>query len=115
PPDTSTLSFWVSGLASPFVSFGQRVENYLTALRSNESGKIQTALNSQFGEVYVDGSGDVPAWEAIYENRGEIAPGIVPDAARYLTFGCDVQKNRLIWVVRAWGYRATSWLVKNGE
>lgn len=115
PPDSSTLSFWISGLASPFVSFGQRVENYLTALRSNESAKIQTALNSQFGEVYVDGAGDVPAWEAIYENRLEYRADTVPDAARYLTFGCDVQKNRLIFVTRAWGYRATSWLIRHGE
>ena len=115
PPDSSTLSFWVSGLASPFVSFGQRVETYLTALRSNESAKIQTAMNSQFGEVYVDGSGDVPAWEAIYENRLPDRAGIVPGWARYLTFGCDVQKNRLIWVIRAWGHRATSQLIRHGE
>lgn len=115
PPDSSTLSFWISGLASPFVSFGQRVENYLTALRSNESAKIQTAMNSQFGEVYVDGTGDVPAWESIYENRLGYLSGTVPDAVRYLTFGCDVQKNRLVWVARGWGYRATSWLVANGE
>lgn len=115
PPDTTTLSFWVSGLASPFVSFGQRVENYLTALRTNESAKIQTALNSQFGECYVDGTGDVPPWEYLYENRQEFLCGEVPDWARYLTFGCDVQKNRLVWVVRAWGYRATSSLVKFGE
>jgi phage terminase large subunit GpA-like protein len=115
PPDTTTLSFWVSGLASPFVSFGQRVENYLTALRTNESAKIQTALNSQFGECYVDGTGDVPPWEHLYENRQEYRSGEVPDWARYLTFGCDVQKNRLVWVVRAWGYRGTSSLVKFGE
>jgi phage terminase large subunit GpA-like protein len=115
PPDSSTLSFWVSGLASPFVSFGQRVENYLTAFRSNESAKIQTAINSQFGEVYVDGSGDVPPWEMIYENRQGYAPETVPDQVRYLTFGCDVQGNRLIYVIRGWGFRATSWLIKNGE
>lgn len=115
PPDSSTLSFWISGLASPFVSFGQRAENYLTALRSNESAKIQTAMNAQFGEVYVDGSGDVPEWETIFANRQSYRAGEVNHAARYLTFGCDVQKNRLIWVVRAWGYRATSWLVKHGE
>lgn len=115
PPDSSTLSFWVSGLASPFVSFGQRVETYLTALRSNESAKIQTAMNAQFGEVYVDGVGDVPAWEVIYENRQEYRRGTVAEAARYITFGGDVQKNRIIWVARAWGYRATSWLVNDGE
>jgi phage terminase large subunit GpA-like protein len=115
-PDTSTLSFWVSGLASPFVTIGQRAETYLTALRSNESAKIQTATNAQFGEVYVDGSGDVPAWEEIYARRlGAHAPLTVPAAARYLTCGVDVQKGRLVFVIRAWGGRATSWLVQHGE
>lgn len=114
--DTSTLSFWVSGLASPFVSIGQRAETYLTALRSNESAKIQTATNAQFGEVYVDGSGDVPAWEDIFARRiGAHAPLTVPDAARYLTSGVDVQKGRLVFVTRAWGGRATSWLIQHGE
>jgi phage terminase large subunit GpA-like protein len=115
PPDTSTLSFWISGLASPFVTFGDRVETYLKALKTNESAKIQTALNAQFGEIYVDGGGDVPAWEVVYENRSDYLRREVPDGARYLTFGADVQKNRIIYVTRAWGYRATSWLVDFGE
>jgi phage terminase large subunit GpA-like protein len=116
PPETSTLSFWVSGLASPFVTIGQRAETYLTALRSNESAKIQTATNAEFGEVYVDGSGDVPPWEEIFKRReGAQAPLTIPDGARYLTAGVDVQKNRVVFVVRAWGARATSWLVQHGE
>lgn len=115
PPDTTTLSFWVSGLASPFVSFGARVETYLTALRSNESAKIQTAMNSQFGEVYVDAAGDVPPWEAIYESRSPYRAEEVPEGVRYITFGADVQKNRILYVARGWGHRATSWLLKFGE
>ena len=70
------MSFWVSGLASPFVTFGQRAETYLTALRTNESAKIQTATNAQFGELYVDGSGDVPPWEQIFEKRQGYKPFI---------------------------------------
>lgn len=115
PGDTSTLSFWISGLCSPFVTIGQRAETYLTALRSNESAKIQTAINAEFGEVYVDGSGDVPAWEEIYERRGSYARLTVPEEARYLTCGVDVQKGRLVFVIRAWGARATSWLIHHGE
>lgn len=115
PPETSTLSFWVSGLASPFVTFGARAETYLRALRSNESSKVQTAINSQFGELYVDGSGDVPPWEQILERRQGYRPGTVDDGVRYLTCGIDVQKDRLIYVVRGWGQYATSWLVKHGE
>lgn len=114
--DTSTLSFWISGLCSPFVTIGQRAETYLTALRSNESAKIQTATNAEFGEVYVDGSGDVPAWEDIYARRiGAPAPLTLHDNARYMTCGVDVQKGRLPFVIRAWGPRATSWLVQHGE
>lgn len=114
-PDSTTLSFWVSGLCSPFVSFGQRAETYLTALRSNESAKIQTATNAAFGEVYVDGSGDLPEWEAIFNGRMPYPAMSVPNEARYLTCGIDVQKNRLIPVVRAWGARASSWLIYQGE
>lgn len=114
-PETSTLSFWVSGLASPFVTFGARAETYLRALRSNESSKVQTAINSQFGELYVDGSGDVPPWEQILERKQGYAPGTVPDGVRYITCGIDVQKDRVIYVVRGWGAFATSWLIKHGE
>jgi phage terminase large subunit GpA-like protein len=114
-PDTSTLSFWVSGLASPFVTIGQRVETYLTALRSNESDKLQTAVNSQFGELYIDGDGDVPPWEHIFERRQGYRPGTIAPGVRYITAGFDVQKDRVIGVVRGWGAFATSWLIWNGE
>ena len=115
PPDTTTLSFWVSGLCSPFVTIGQRAETYLTALRSNESAKVQTATNAAFGEVYVDGSGDVPDWEAIKNRALPYLAGSVPAAVHYVTFGGDVQKNRIVFVLRGWGARATSWLIEHGE
>lgn len=115
PPDSTTLSFWVSGLCSPFVTFGQRAETYLTALRTNESAKVQTATNAAFGEVYVDGSGDLPDWEEIYRSRLSYPALSVPAEAIYLTFGADVQKNRIPFVTRAWGARATSWLIEQGE
>jgi phage terminase large subunit GpA-like protein len=61
------------------------------------------------------GRGDVPAWEEIFERARRLCAADVPDDARYLTCGVDVQKNRLVFVVRAWGARATSWLVQHGE
>lgn len=115
PVDCSTLSFWVSGLASPFVTFGQRAEVFLVATRSKEGAKIQTAVNSQFGELFVDGAGDVPEWQAIHSRRLPYRFNEIPAGARYLTFGGDVQKNRIPFVVRAWGPRATSWLIRHDE
>lgn len=115
PPDSTTLSFWVSGLCSPFVTIGQRAETYLTAFRTNESAKVQTATNAAFGEVYVDGSGDVPEWEEIYRGRAPYAPLTLPSGVVYLTSGIDVQKNKLVFVIRGWGARASSWLIEHGE
>ena len=115
PPDTDTLSRWTSGLASPFVTIGERAGRYLEALKSGENEKIQTAINAGFGEVFTDDGGDLPAWEVIKNGALPYASESVPLEAIYLTIGVDVQKNRLVYVVRAWGARATSWLVKFGE
>lgn len=115
PPDTTTLSFWVSGLASPFVSFGERAEAYLKALASGETDKVQTAINAGFGEVYTPGGGDVPEWEEVAKLKAPYLPRTLPEQAVYLTAGVDVQKNRLPFVIRAWGPRATSWLVDSGD
>ncbi|WP_315768229.1 terminase gpA endonuclease subunit [Bradyrhizobium sp. SZCCHNR2012] len=115
PPESSTLSFWVSGLASPFRTFGERAEFYVRAKRSLKPDSVQTAINSQFGELFVDAGGDVPPWEEIYNARLGYRSGTVPPEVRYLTAGIDVGKRRLIYVVRGWGYRGTSWLIKHGE
>lgn len=115
PPDTGTLSRWCSGLASPSKTFGDRAEAYLTALRSGEPSKIQTAINAGFGEVFVQDTGDLPEWEAI-KTRGEpYVQGTVPLDAVVLTCGIDVQKSRLVYVIRGWGARAGSWLIRAGE
>lgn len=115
PADTSTMSFWVSGLASPFVTFGQRAEGYLTALATNEAAKIQTAMNAGFGEVFAPGGGDVPEWQEVARLAAPYAAKSVPIEAILLTAGVDVQGNRLVFVIRAWGARQTSWLVDSGE
>jgi phage terminase large subunit GpA-like protein len=115
PPDVNDLSIWVSGLCSPFKTFGARAAALVTAHNTGEAAKIQTATNSQFGECYIERGGDVPSWEVL---KGRALPyelGTVPDAARFLTCGIDVQKNRVVYVVRAWGPKATSWLVAHGE
>lgn len=114
-PDTATRSRWCSGLASPFVTMGERAEALLTAQRSGEAAKIQTAMNAGFGEVFSDDGGDLPEWEAIKLRAEPYMPGNVPLEAIYLTFAGDVQKNRIVYGVRGWGARATSWLVANGE
>jgi phage terminase large subunit GpA-like protein len=112
--DNTTLSLWVSGLASPFVTWGERSELIIKAEQSGDSEERQGAAND-VGELWSPVSGEVLDWQAIANKRDTYPAETMPDGAMYLTVGCDVQKDRLIYVVRAWGARATSWLVEQGE
>jgi phage terminase large subunit GpA-like protein len=116
PEESPTLSMWTSGLCSPFVTWGQRAETYLTALQSGDQNRIQTAMNAAFGECYsLTGGGDVPEWQEIMERRQPYRPGEVPTGGLRLVMGVDVQKFSLVYVIRAFGSRGTSWLVDNGQ
>jgi phage terminase large subunit GpA-like protein len=114
PPETSTISFWVSGLCSPFVSFGQRAEDYLKAVRLADPERIRTAINAGFGELFAGGGGDAPEWAEVAEHRGEYGRGELPDGVIHMVLTVDVQINRLVYVIRGWGGRATSWLIDWG-
>ena len=102
PPDTDTFSFWVSGLMSPWVSFGKRALNWLRAVASKDQGRIQVQLNTSFGELYIQ-SGDAPDWEVVKECAGQYRAGDVPSFVQWLFLTVDVQKNRLEYTIRGWG------------
>jgi len=114
-PDTNTYSQWTSGLCSPFQTFGQRAERILTAIQTGETDKRQTATNAAFGELFTPIGGDVPEWDAIRQLAQPYKEFDIPTGALILTCGVDVQKNRLVYAVRAWGARSESWLITRGE
>lgn len=109
-PDTETASFWVSGLASPFVSWGDRAASYLTAVRSGNPDKIQGEINTGMGELYRI-SGEAPKPEVVEACRLPYAMRTVPRGVQTLALTVDVQKDRLYCVVRGWGARLESWLI----
>lgn len=116
PVENSTWSAWVSGLASPFVTWGERAETYLKALNSGEEDKIQTAINAGFGECYAIGAGgDIPDWTKIKGKAQPYKQHEVPRSVLRVTMGVDVQKRSLYYVIRGWGSRGSSWLIDYGE
>ena len=116
PPETKAISFWVSGLASPFVTFGERVAVLVEAQQSGDDAMVQQAINAGFGELYSPGGGEVPEWMEIKEKSraATYARGEVPADVLYLTLAADVQRHSIPWVIRGWGARATSWLINYG-
>ncbi|CCF19153.1 Phage terminase GpA [Pseudorhizobium banfieldiae] len=115
PPEATTLSYWVSGLCSPFVSWGERAQRYVEAVRSGNPGDIQTVKNQGFGELYTPGGGNAPDWTEVEKCADDYQMGDVPEGARILTLTCDVQKDRLVYTIRGWGAGGTSWLVEAAE
>ncbi len=114
PPESDVASFWVSGLCSPWRTFGQRAQSFLAAVASGDQGRIQTVVNTGFGELFAV-RGDAPDWQEVAELRGDYAPRTIPSGAHFLTAGVDVQKDRLVYSVRAWGRGFESWLIEAGE
>jgi phage terminase large subunit GpA-like protein len=113
--DSDTFSFWVSGLCSPWVTFGQRAAKWLRAARSGDQERVRVVLNTDFGELYAL-RGDAPAWEDVREGcSSDYQIGTVHADAQIVFVTVDVQKNRLVYVVRGWGPAFESWLVERGE
>ncbi|MGE8942688.1 terminase gpA endonuclease subunit [Leptospira interrogans] len=117
PPDTTTTSFWVSGLCSPFVTIGERAAAYIEAKDAGSQEQLQAATNTGFGELWAPGDGDVPEWTEVAQLKRPYQKKRLdlPAGVRLLTLTADVQRNRILYVIRGWGARATSWLVDNGE
>lgn len=115
PEAADAVSYWVSGLASPFQSFGDRAATYVTALRSGDEQEVKVALNGAFGELWAPAGGDIPEWEELKRLVLPYEANERPAGVRYLTAGVDIHKNRINYVVRGWGYSAESWLIDEGE
>lgn len=103
PPRSKTYSAWVSGLCSPWISWGQRAAEYVRAVLSDDIAIIQSIVNTRFGELFAI-KGESPAWEYVASLRtgSNYRMGTVPEPVQFLTAGVDVQANRLVVVVMGW-------------
>jgi phage terminase large subunit GpA-like protein len=113
PPANNTASFWVSGLASPWQSFGDIAQRLVAAYATNDQDRIQAEINTYGGEIFKY-RGEAPAWEEVAGLKLPYARRSVPDGVQKITAGVDVQKYGIYYVVRGWGYMSESWLLDNG-
>lgn len=114
PPDSDTASFWASGLMSPWVGFGQRASAWLMAVQSGDQERVRSVLNTAFGELYQT-RGQAPEWEELRNCCQDYKLGDVPFGAQILFLTVDVQKDRLVCLVRGWGVEFESWLIHREE
>jgi phage terminase large subunit GpA-like protein len=106
-----SVALWFNTLYSPFVRFSDVAREFL--LSKDDPEKLQNFINSWLAEPWEEVAATTSVGELDGCVVGDVA-GVVPDWAKILTAGVDVQKDRLYWVVRAWGDHMKSQLVLNG-
>lgn len=111
PQPKRTASFWISGIASPWASFGEIAKVLIEAGQSNEPEKLQAEVNTWGGEPFRM-SGDAPEWQDVADCKTDHLPGFVPASVQKITMGVDVQKRGLFYVIRGWSWNMESWLLE---
>lgn len=106
------VAFWMNTLYSPFVRFSEVVKEFLKS--KDDPEQLQNFVNSWLAEPWEDTKLKTNA-DLVLERQTEYEELIVPDWAKLLTAGVDVQENCLYWSIRAWGNYFTSQNITHGQ
>jgi phage terminase large subunit GpA-like protein len=111
-PSSGVASFHIWEAYNTMVTLAELVRSHLEQTKHPEQRRTWT--NTSLGEPYDDVI-DAPDWEVVAGLRQTYSFDEIPQGARVLTCGVDVQKDRLIYVIRGWGANYESWLIRHGE
>lgn len=104
--------YQLSALYSPWLTWGAYARELLKANQDPE--RLQGFVNLWRGLPYRPVVQRMPGAQLAGRVLRSLPRGRVHRAAQVVTVGCDVQKDYLVWVVRAWGYDWQSWGVDHG-
>ena len=119
-PNRKVRGFRYNALVTPLGwinSWGYIAEKFIEAnkeLKQGQPSKYITWLNSFMSEPYEE-RGDQPAWTVLKARCEQYKPLMVPDDAKVLTAGIDVQHDRLAVSVYGWGRGEECWLIYHIE
>lgn len=97
--------FWLNTLYSPFVRFSEVAKEFLLAKKDSE--KFQNFVNSWLAESWEDTNLKTNA-DLVLERQTDVPEMIVPEWAKLITGGVDVQESSLYLTIRAFGDYLTS-------
>ncbi|MBR1476871.1 MAG: phage terminase large subunit family protein [Lachnospiraceae bacterium] len=107
-----TVAFWINTLYSPFVRWADIAKEFLTS--KDDSEELQNFVNSWLAEPWEDTKLKTDA-DTVMERQTELPAFTVPNWAKLLTGGVDVQESSLYWTIRAWGDFLTSQNIAHGQ
>jgi phage terminase large subunit GpA-like protein len=104
--DGKTASFHLSGLYSPFVSWGEIALKQEAA--ASDPLRLQTWFNCCLGECFEDRAA-IYITPARLQARATSWGPMLPDGVIFITAGVDVQMDRLEIEIVGWGLGEQSW------
>lgn len=106
------VAFWMNTLYSPFVRFSEIAKEFLES--KDDPEKLQNFVNSWLAEPWEDTKLKTNA-DLVLERQTDYEEFVVPEWAKLLTGGVDVQETCLYWSIRAWGNFFTSQNIAHGQ
>lgn len=106
------VAYWINVLYSPFVRFSEMAAEFLSSKADPE--KLQNFVNSWLAEPWEDTKLKTSA-DLVMDRQTDLPEFTVPNWAKLLTAGVDVQEASLYWTIRAWGDYITSQNIAHGQ
>jgi phage terminase large subunit GpA-like protein len=106
------IGYWMNTLYSPFVRFSEIVKEFLDS--KDDPERLQNFTNSWLAEPWEDTTLKTSA-DVVLQRQTERPEFTVPNWAKILTGGVDVQQTSLYWTIRAWGSYITSQNIAHGQ
>ncbi len=106
------VAYWINVLYSPFVRFSEMAAEFLSSKADPE--KLQNFVNSWLAEPWEDTKLKTSA-DLVMDRQTDLPEFTVPNWAKLLTAGVDVQESSLYWTIRAWGDYITSQNIAHGQ
>lgn len=107
-----TVSYWINALYSRFVTWEEIALEFLKS--KDDPEKLQNFKNSWLAEPWEDMRIKTEP-EMVLERQAGEEQFVVPEWARLITGGVDVQETSLYWTVRAFGDGITSQNIAHGQ
>ena len=107
-----TVGFWISSLYSIFLKWSDIAEEFMDS--KDDPERLQNFTNSWLGETWEDTKLKTTE-ELVMERKTELPEFIVPEWAKMITGGVDVQETSMYYTIRAFGEFTTSQNIAHGQ
>lgn len=107
-----SVAFWMNTLYSPFTRFADIAKKFL--MSKDDPEQFQNFVNSWLAEPWEDTKLKTNA-DTVMDRQTDLPEFTVPEWAKLLTAGVDVQETSIYYTIRAWGNFLTSQNITHGQ